>query len=482
MKLEPTDDTEIRDAYFQFIFPFPLERHCQEKLLRELANEGFVPFRLGELGFEEAYYGGKHRVSHRNMERYFLQSTEQFLFPDTLHSDAFRRLSKRLETKAALRGSHVNVLFAALSADVVLCPFDTGFLTLRVRVHGDEKRLAYGEALEFADRMRHLEDTNKLDESAYVVCEGRSYEEIDEFLFTEIAPPLRRYLEEETASVSFFEKLPLFTNEKMFVVGFVAFPEDAVISLTDRYRAARLDGLDLAGRPRMNATAEPYIANYVSTVGYERWAPDTYFLIGDICLMCLTRESGRRELQLAAYMFGEYYYAVLLNLFHRIVLLKLTSAYSRVRMERKQDQTENLIGDITRFSSNYYFVEIVTQTQGREIFQQLRHSFGSKELFEDVKETLGDLYTYQDTRASRHSGYLLTILTIYSVVSGIFGMNLVVEQLEGGFSWSIRGEFSPYEWIAAIVMFSGLTVGIGLVAGTVLKWSREAVREFRRRP
>lgn len=45
---------------------------------------------------------------------------------------------------------------------------------------------------------------------------------------------------------------------------------------------------------------------------------------------------------------------VMLNLFHRIVLLKLLKlsiAYSQVQLEREQEQTEDLIRDITFFSA-----------------------------------------------------------------------------------------------------------------------------------
>ncbi|KIL36312.1 hypothetical protein SD71_08585 [Cohnella kolymensis] len=468
-------DPTVREAKFQFIFPFSLEQHCLNELREVLLQDDFIPFQLGDLALEDSFYGPHNRASHRDLERYYLPFTNPILFPDSNDPEAFRRLSKSMNIRAELKSKQIQVKFTVHSIDVFLCPFDTGFLTVRVEMDcgGDS---TYGQALEFADRMRHLQDINKLDRNTYVLQDETKFEEVEDFVFQVLAPHLPAFLDRTPMEGTHFEKLPFFMDERMFVMAFFAFSEDEEITLTHRYRAARMDGLDLQGNARVGASHPPYMEDYCRRFGYDRWAPNTYYLTDEGCFSCLTRETPETARLLANQMYGEYYYGLLLNLFHRIVLLKLSLSYSRVQLERKQEQTDDLIRDITSFSAKYYFVEIVSQTQGRELFTQIRSVYGNDKLFEDVKQTLNDLYQYQENRAAKQSSYLLTILTIYTVISGIYGMNQVIEDFKGDFSWTVVREYSLFQWIALVVTFSGLTVAFLLVLNVMWKWTRDFIR------
>lgn len=474
------EEPAVTRALFQFIFPFSLEQDCQDKLWDILVRDGYIPFQLDNLELESQFYGPGYRVSHRDIERYYLPFTNHILFPNDQDPECFRRLSKPLNEEAALVSQELKFPFAVHSIDIFLCPFDTGFLTLRVEMKNDEE-LPFSHAIEFADRLRHLQDTNKLDLKTFVEHEDKKYAEVEDFVFQILAPHLPPFLDHSPMEGTHFEKLPFLMDERMFVSGFCAFPVDFDITLIHRYRAARLDGLDLKGNARVSASHIPYMEEYCQRYEYDRWAPITYYLTDDTCFMCLTREKSETATRLANQMYGEYYYGLMLNLFHRIVLLKLSISYSQVQLERKQAHTENLIRDITCFSAKYYFVEIVSQTQGREIFHQLRNIYGNDELFEDVKQTLNDLYKYQENRTSKQSSYLLTILTIYTVISGIFGMNQVIEDLKGDYNWSFIQNYSGFQWIALLVTFSGLTVAFLLVIGVIWFWGRDFLRRQRRR-
>ncbi|WP_162309415.1 hypothetical protein [Cohnella abietis] len=424
---------------------------------------------------ENRFYGPNNRISHRDMERYYLPFTNHVLFPNREDPEAFRRLTKALNIKATLHSTQLHLEFTVYSVDIVLCPFNTGFLTIRTEINPDQK-VAYSQALEFGDRMRHLQDTNKLDLNTVIECNGCSYNEVEDFVFQVVTPRVLAFIDRSPMEGAHFEKLPFFMDERMFVIGFCSLPEDCDITVLHRYRAGRLDGIDLLGNARVGASHIPYMEHYCDKFEYDRWAPNTYYLTDETNFICLTREKKENSNRLANQMYGEYYYGLMLNLFHRIVLLKLSIAYSQVQLERKQEHTQDLIRDITCFSAKYYFVEIVAQTQGREIFHQLRNVYGNDELFEDVKQTLNDLYKYQETRTSKQSSYLLTILTIYTVISGIYGMNLVIEDLDGSFNWSFLMKYSAYQWIAFVVTFSGLAVAFLLVIGVLWQWGRDFIR------
>lgn len=480
MNLAPASDQPIREALFQFVFPFSLARRSQNRLIPILTGAGFEPFRLDRLELEGRYYGPNRRVSHRRMERYYLPFTGQVLFPGDHRPDAFRRFSKSLDgMRAELSVPEARYPFVVHSADVFLCPYDTGFVTLRVEMEARGGGLTFTDAIEFADRMRTMEDLNGPDRRAAVMHGEARYEEVEDFLFRAIVPELLPYLDRLPMEGTYFEKLPFLMDERMFVVGFYAFPEGADISLEDRYRAARLDGRGPDGRPAINASHRAYIEDYCRRYGYDRWAPDTFYATDENCFCCLTRLPAERAGFLSSQMYGEFYYGLLLNLFHRIVLLKLSNAYSRVQIQRKPDETEDLIRDITSFSAKYYFLEVVAQTSGREIFIQMRSVYGNDELFKDVKQTLTDLFKYQENRTSKHSSQLLTVLTIYSVMSGIYGMNQVIEDLDSPVRWGVLGTYSAFQWIALGVAFTGLLVSASLAANVLWRLGADFVRRRR---
>ncbi|WP_123042605.1 hypothetical protein [Cohnella candidum] len=474
----PIEDKPVREALFQFVFPFSLEHRCQSALREMLLEDGYLPFRLDETSLESAFYGPGRRISHRDMERYYLPFTNQVLFPLDNNPESFRRLSKKLALRASLISRLGRRDFVIHSLDVFLCPFDTGFLTLRAELSGETP--SFSQAIEFADRFRSLQDTNRQDRETFVQYGNNRYEEIDGFLFQELVPQVLPFLDMTAMEGSYFEELPFLMDERMFAIAFYRFPEGTEITTLDRYRAARVDGLDEHGRPAVSATHMPYIEDYCSRYGYERWAPYTYFMTDDNCFCCLTNDSEAQAASLTSRLYGEYYYGLLLNLFHRIVLLKLSNAYSHVQLERKEEHTVELIRDITAYAAKYNFVEVVAQTAGREIFVQLRKVYRHDELFTDVKQTLNDLYKYQEMRSQQRSGYLLTILTIYAVVSGIYGMNQVIDDLKTGLHWSVVRGYSLFEWIALAVTLSGLAVAVALTSNVLYKWAKDGIRRRQR--
>lgn len=402
--------------------------------------------------------------------------TSHVLFPEEDDPEGFRRLSKAFGTSAELATSSLRWPFVIHSVDIVLTPFDTGFLTLRVGLSSDDLTLT--SAIEFAKRLRVLQNASEERPEGWVEYEGRTYEPIESFLFKALVPHTISFLDRTAMNDTCFERLPLLVDERMYVMALYRFEEREDISLTDRYRAARLDGMDDKGRPWVSASHLPYIRRFCRDTGYDRWAPDTYYLANESCFCCLTRLPPVQAERLAEKMYGEYYYGLLLNLFHRIVLLKLSTSYSKLQLERNPEETALLIRSITAFSAKYYFMEVVSQSQGREIFLRLRRMYGNDELFEDVKQTLNDLFRYQENSTARRSSYLLTVLTIYTVISGIYGMNQVIDDLKGQIRWSAVRAYSPFEWIALIVALSGLAVAFGLTANVLWRWAADW---FRRR-
>ncbi|MCQ6562693.1 hypothetical protein [Paenibacillus mendelii] len=463
----------LTSALCQFIFPFSLKQQCDEALIPILIDDGYIPFHLDDVSQQNAYYGESCSVSHQRMERYYLPHTGCVLFPRTDSRDAFRRFSRKLDQSCILKTAQHHIPFRILSADVVLCPFDLGFITIRTEL--TEPEIDYSTALEFAARFRVLEDVSLKDDITSVEADGKVYEEVEDFVFKVIAGGLLPYLDKSGTEGAYFETLPFFVDERMYVQAFYQFHEEDDISNVELYRGLQMDGVDVEGKPSVSANNMEYIEQYVQDHAYKRWGPDTYYVSNENTFCCLTRAGESKGIMFANQMYGEYYYGLLLSLFQKIALLKLANRYSAVDVERDVVALRRLIRLITKFSSKYYFPELASQSQGKEIFIQLRQVLGIPALYDDVKKTLEDLFKYQDSFQSKGQNDLLMILTLYSVVGGIYGMNQVIEDLKGDVGWSSMLDYSVFEYLALFVVLSGLVVGFGLSLLVFKNWRKARI-------
>jgi len=466
----------VRKALVQFIFPFSIVPGTEDDLIERLSQDGYVPFFLDRMEQEDAYYGEGYRVSHKRLERYFLPFTGQILFPHRQRSDAFRRYSRPLSWACVMECRHQRTPFRVHSVDVIVCPFAMGFLTVRVEADGG---LEFSEALEFTARLRSLEDVSDKDDNARVHCDGQVYEQVEDFLFHKLALGVLPFLDRTSREESYFETLPFFVDERMFIQAFYQFEPTETITRIDEYRAAQLDGFDDDGKPYVSANNIRFIRDYIERHGYHRWRPSTVYLANEHTFTCLTSRDGKDARDSANQMYGEYYYGLLLNLFHKLVLLKLSSRYSHVRMGKDSREVEELIRSITAFSAKYYFLELVSQAQGRDIFMLIRRVFGNDELLGEVKMTLTDLYKYQDREEAKSTNYLLMILTVYTVIGGIYGMNQVIEDLKHPIDWSKMLAYSPFEYLALFLTMTGIVVGIVLGIVMLYKWVKDIAQRRR---
>lgn len=477
-KLSKQSEPTLHTALLQFIFPFSIMDGEDTKLAVQLELDGFTRFFLDNKELEDAYYGDGYCVSHEKMERSYLPFAAHMLFPREKDKDSFRRFSRVNNLDCKLEMKQETVRFRVLSTDVFICPFHLGFMTIRVSI--EEEDLAFSTALEFADRFRTLEDVSYQDKSTSIHCNDQTFDQVEEFVFHSLADGLKPFLDRTEMDGAYFETLPFFVDERMMVQGFYGLNrEEGIddISMDLRYRASQLDGLSMDGEPYTSASDPDYIKDYCRKHSYNRWGPDTYYMTNEQTFCCLSRADREVATDLANQMYGPYYYGLLLSIFHKIVLLKLTNVHSRLRINHDYDEIENLIFLINKFSAKFYFSELISQSQGREIFLQLRRVYGNDALFEEVKATLNDLFQYQDKFQAKRRDTLLMILTVFTVVSGIYGMNQVIEDLKGHIEWSKMLEYSAFEYLALFLTFSGITISIVMT----LKELRNSIRGRRRK-
>lgn len=460
-----SDESEpnLHTALQQFIFPFSIKAGQDKQLIERLQQDGFTRFFLDNRDLEDAYYGEGYCVSHEKMERSYLPFAAHVLFPREKDADSFRRFSRVNNLHGTLEMPVQSVNFRVLSTDVFLCPFELGFLTIRVELV--EEHLPFSTALEFADRFRTLEDVSDSDKRTLIHCHHKTFDQVENFVFRNLTPGLEPFLDSAELDGAYFETLPFFVDERMLIQAFYGFelPEEKDgISVELRYRASQVDGLNADGSPYISASDPEYIEQYTREHCYSRWGPDTYYMTNEQTFCCLSRAKPEVATRLINEMYGEYYYGLLLSIFHKIVLLKLANLHSRLRINHDYGEIENLIFLINKFSAKFYFLELISQSQGREIFFQLRNVYGNDALFDEVKMTLNDLFQYQDKFQAKRRDTLLMILTVFTVVSGIYGMNQVIEDLKAPVDWSKMLEYSPFEYLALFLTFTGIAVSLGL--------------------
>ncbi|NJJ38461.1 hypothetical protein [Paenibacillus apii] len=469
------DDPILHTALLQFIFPFSIKQTQGQELEAQLKRDGFTPFFLNNKELQDDYYGDGYCVSHESMERSYMPFAAHVLFPYREDKDSFRRFSRVNGLSCRMEMPQGSVPFQVLSTDVFICPFQLGFLTIRTMI--DDKRFPLSFALEFADRFRSLENVKEADEASRIFCGERMFNQMEDFIFKNLVNGLGEFLDQSELDGAYFETLPFFVDERMMVQAFYGFQEGENISRETCYRASQLDGMKADGRPYTSASSEEYIGEYCRKHRYGRWGPDTYYMTNEQTFCCLSRSDSETAVKLANQMYGEYYYGLLLSLFHKIVLLKLSNVHSRLRIEHDYEEIEDLIYYINKFSAKFYFLELISQTQGREIFFQLRKVYGNDALFEEVKQTLADLFQYQETFQAKRRDNLLMILTVFTVVSGIYGMNQVIEDLKGNIDWGKMLQYSVFEYIALLLTFCGI-----IVSGVLtLRELRSGIKSRRRK-
>lgn len=456
MNSETGEEPKLREALQQFIFPFSVKPDSERRLGEVLEKDGFQPFFLDDKKREGSYYGEGRSVNHERMERAYLPYAAHVLFPREHGEDVFNRYSKAIGADCLLDTPEGDLPFSVLSVDVLICPFRLGFLTVRVDL--GEYRVTFSEAMEFADRFRTLEDIKPRDDHTHVRTDKELFRQVEDYLFTSLVPGVRPFLDQNDPGGAYFETLPFFVDERMIVMGYYGFPEQGELDERTRYRASQLDGLKPGGTPYTSASNPMYIRQYCAEHGYARWAPDTYYMTNEQTFCCLSRETGDIQETIIGEMYGQYYYGLLMTLFHKIVLLKLSTIHSRLRIEHDYDEVENLIYSINKFSAKFYFLELISQNQGSELFLQLRKAFGVEALYREVKQTLGDLFQYQDKYQSKRHENLLMVLTVFTVVSGIYGMNQVIEDLKGTIGWGKMADYSVFEYLALFLTGTGILV------------------------
>lgn len=467
----------IKRAYMTFLFPFAYSEKNRQKISDILLNEGFSFFTLNNTSLEDAFYGDM-TIIHEELAQFFYPFLEDKLFPNEMNIPDFIRFSKAFYTQGALhlQESQINYDYEVMSIDVTLCPFGNGIITVRTNITDQSHDLS--DILNFIHYFRVLEAKLREEKGASHHFSFGHCSSTSELLFKYFIPYLKPFLLHQQDHS--YEGLPFFEDERMFASAYLIAEEEAKIIPEHLFRLGQVDGRTPAGKPFISSTNPSYISNYVQEHAHTRWAPNSYIITSSQAQITITNRPFAKCTHSIQEFMGTHYYNLFIHYFYKMMLLKLSYEYSEIKWGKDKQVVNELIELITKFSARYYFEEVIVRTEGREIAQLLRKYFRINEHYVETKETLNSLYRTQEDQSDNRSNNLLFILTVFTVVSGIYGMNLVIEGWKDSSDFDSIGSYTLFEWVAFITALSGIGLSLVLVCFTAIKALQNTIRRFKK--
>ncbi len=471
-------DITVRKAYATFLFPFAFQVKRQKELMKELQDDGFILFNIEDKELQDKFYGKGVEIVHEELDQYFLPYIEDKLFPSTKERRGFLRYSKEFKEELVWYRKKEKMIFHVNSMDITLCPFGIGIVTVRVELKDEIYSLS--GVLDFISHFRVLEPKLKEEKDNRILAEEREMATTHELIMEHLFNPLKSFIIKNNKLTGYYGSLPFFEDERMLSSAFIIADDQEEITSEHLYRISRLDGKTLEGEPYISSNNIEYIEHYVKERTYYRWAPFTYQIFSENSQMTISiKDREELEQEIATFM-STHYYNLLLHYYYKIMLLRLSFEHSELTWVKDREYVKELTERISKFYSRYFFGEVSSRSEGKEISALLRKSFQLDSLFGEVSNTVNDLYRAQSNQTNARQNALLFMLTVYTVISGIYGMNLVIEDWKDLTDWSQVPGYSFFEWVALITAISG--IGIAVILLFISGWSgaRSKYRKWKR--
>ena len=442
--------------------------------MQQLEQDHFNFFDLENDALEDAFYPDGIRISHKEIGQFFYPFMEEKFFPKRESDSGFFRFSKNIEQTGLLKMPLKIMPFQLISLDIWLCPASIGMIATRVKLIEDAE---LSDVLDFINYFRVLEPQLVEEMGASIEFDGH-FETYYELINKKLLPYFHHYLVKYDDIKQYGGEVPFFEDERMYTAAYLQTEDE--IDQQHLFRIGQVDGYDQDGEAYISSSNPSYIDQYVAEHVYERWSPNAYKIISNQVHVELTNAHYANKLRAQHEFFSTSYYNLIVHYFYKVMLLKLTFEHSEVSWEKDKFIVDELIEQITKFSSKYYFDEVCVRSEGREISQLLRKQFRIDSQYNEIKETLNELYRVLEDQAGDRQNQLLFVLTVFSMISGIYGMNLVIEGWKDGFTFSDIGKYNFFEWIAFILAVTGLVLSVVFVGSFLSQAVRKKIKQHKR--
>jgi len=468
-------ELNIHHSHMSFTLPLRYDSMRKDDLALVLKTNGYSFFQIDKSLSEACVNEDDISVNGKELKQYFLPYIEDKLFPASLDENGFHRFTKSIMKRFEYKLRNTNIPFVIQSVNVILGPFDIAFLTVKVQLASPETELA--DVLDFMHHFRAVEPQLAEEQGMVIICpENGCHLSARHLLFECLCPFLEKFILHDDKPNGHFGTLPYFEDERMYATAFLFSQHDSIITNDQLYRMGALDGRLPNGQLFISANNPGYIKRCLDQSLHDRWAPNTYTVTTEHAFITVTNclpEDMTRELSQYT---GTHYYNFLLHYFYKIMLLRVSFDYSQIEWGKDEEYVKSLIKFITLFSAGYYSQEVSTRSEGKELSHMFRQAFNIDCLYKEVNTTLHELYKSQENHASDKMNMLLFILTIFTVISGIYGMNLVIEDWKSPSGWREFSSYTFFEWISLVTALSGIGLSAYLVVTTFGKMMMSKLR------
>lgn len=248
---------------------------------------------------------------------------------------------------------------------------------------------------------------------------------------------------------------------RMPLMAYLAFDDPAALNRADFVRFGLGAG---PGEPGTLPTSARSLMRFEADYCYDKyWAPNeahgwpnTRLICSGHTFVMIGRHGDRffaePETGLRAQFSKQYLLLGLIAHFHKAALMmfsdRLAVALNQLdigqveSVKRFKRQIRRTMETFLRFSHRYWFHEVSTQDQARDLFRMWCHHLGTDRLYAEVREEIQDMDRYLDSDSLRRQANTVVRLTVVTtlgligtVSTGILGMNVFAY---GNSPWPLR--------------------------------------------
>lgn len=456
------ENRNVHDSTMTFYFPFSYRQSKFKQLIEKVEQKGYSLFQLEP----------ESKLTDE-LEQFFYPFVQEKVLPNEVSEHALNRFVQTVHVAAVLQTRHRAISFTVERLDIVVCPFETGILSVVVTL---QESLPLNDVIDFMRDFRQL--VPELEQKKYltITVEDKTLYSTEQLLYEYLIPFLPSFFIQDDKKAGYIGSLPFFEDERMYTTCLLLSDEASDIEAREMYKLAHLDGRNKDGSNKISSFNDAYIEQYIDRHSYLRWAPHIYVTTTMQSQVALSNVDGELREDAKRYFLSTSYYNILVHYFYKIVLLKLSYEHSEIKWSTDKIIAESLSEKITLFSSKYYFQQIAIRSSGRDLSRYIRQQMRINELFVEVKQSVTELYRVLEEENQDRYNQLLFILTVYTVISGIIGMNLVIEDWEKPIDWG-NLNYSFFEWVAFITGVTGIWLSFMLIVGAAIRFIVNYVRK-----
>lgn len=445
----------IERTHLKFFFPFTYKKKDFTALSELLKSNQFEFYTLQQDGL------GKEA---QLLDQFFYPFIQEKLFYPLPSDNNFNRYKRNFEDGYEAQFNKEKIEFTLKEISIILCPFNSAILSVSIQL---ENNLKFATVMDFASNFRQLKYNPTLESSFQIIAENEHFSSSESLIIGKYISFIQPFIESKNQN-GYVGSLPYFEDERMYTMITMRCLDDD-ISDNELYRASQLDGTNQNGRLKVSSYNESYIEQYVATHNYDRWRPKLSIITTMQVQAIVTSLQQEDWDEVLLHYNTTLYYNFLIHYFYKVILLKLNYEHSTENWNNDIVIAESIVENITTFSSTLFFKQIAIRSSGRELSNKIRNAFYIDDLYTELKASVNDEYRVLEDENSDRYNQLLFFLTVFTVISGIYGMDLVIESWDKPLKWSALSTMSFFEVIAFFTGLIGIWLSLILVGSTIVR-------------